>query len=406
MEDDSRSLKAALCVVVGAGPAGLMAAETIARAGRRVVVHDASPSPARKFLLAGRGGLNLTHDEAIETFMTRYGAAAERLRPAIQAFPPRTLRDWSAELGEETFVGTSGHVFPKSFKATPHLRAWLRRLGDLDVALRPRSRFVGFDEDGALRFARPEGEERVSAGAAVFALGGASWPKLGADGGWVQAFRAAGIEVAPLRPANCGFVARLSPRIREVFAGAPLKGIALMYGGARVRGEAVVTTEGIEGGAVYALSAALREAIAAERFATLTIDFKPDVSEAALAARLIRKPGQSVSTYLRKAAGLPPVAVALLRDSGPLPEGAEALSRCIKRCELRLITPAPIARAISTAGGIAWSEIDADFMLRKRPGVFVAGEMIDWEAPTGGYLLQACFATGAAAGRAAARWVS
>ena len=406
MGNDSRSREAPLCVVVGAGPAGLMSAEAMARAGRRVIVHDASASPARKFLLAGRGGLNLTHSEPLETFMTRYSAAAGRLRPAIEAFAPQALRDWAAGLREETFVGTSGRVFPKSFKATPLLRAWLRRLGDLDVALRPRSRFVGFDEDGALRFAGPAGEERVSPGAAVFALGGASWPRLGADGGWVEAFRAAGIEVAPLRPANCGFVARWSPRIRKDFAGAPLKSIALMYGEARARGEAVVTAEGIEGGAVYALSAALREAIAAEGFATLTIDLKPDVGEAALAARLMRKPGQSVATYLRKSAGLSPVAVALLREAGPLPEGAEALSRRIKRYELRLVAPAPMARAISTAGGVAWGEIDANFMLRKRPGVFVAGEMIDWEAPTGGYLLQACFATGAAAGRAAARWAS
>jgi uncharacterized flavoprotein (TIGR03862 family) len=406
MGDDSQPQEALPCVVVGAGPAGLMAAEAMARAGRRVIVYDASASPARKFLLAGRGGLNLTHSEPLETFMTRYSAAAGRLRPAIEAFTPQALRDWAASLGEETFVGTSGRVFPKSFKATPLLRAWLRRLGDLDVALRLRCRFTGFDGEGALRFAGPAGNKSVKPSVAVFALGGASWPRLGADGGWVGAFRAAGIEVAPLRPANCGFVALWSPRIREAFAGAPLKGIALMHGDGRVRGEAVVTAEGIEGGAVYALSAALREAIAAEGFATLAIDFKPDVGEAALAARLIRKPGQSISTYLRKAAGLSPVAVALLREAGPLPEGVEALSRRIKRCELRLVAPAPIARAISTAGGVKWSGIDADFMLTKRPGVFVAGEMIDWEAPTGGYLLQACFATGAAAGRAAARWAS
>jgi uncharacterized flavoprotein (TIGR03862 family) len=381
-----------------------MAAETIARAGRRVVVHDASASPARKFLLAGRGGLNLTHDEALETFMTRYSAAAERLRPAIEAFPPRALRDWSAGLGEETFVGTSGRVFPKSFKATPLLRAWLRRLGELGVALHLRSRFLGFGEAGALSFAGPSGEESIKPGAVVLALGGASWPRLGANGGWVEPFRAAGIEVAPLRPANCGFVIDWSPRIRGAFGGAPLKTIALTHAGARVRGEAVVTAGGIEGGAIYALSASLREAIAAEGFATLLIDFKPDLSEAALAARLTRKAGQSVSAFLRKSAGLAPVAIALLREAGPLPDSAEALSRRIKRCELRLVATAPISRAISTAGGVAWSELDADFMLMKWPGVFVTGEMIDWEAPTGGYLLQAAFATGAAAGRAAARW--
>ncbi len=404
MGSDSGLREAAPCAVVGAGPAGLMAAETIARAGRRVVVHDSSPSPARKFLLAGRGGLNLTHDEPIEAFMTRYGAAGERLRPAIEAFPPRALRDWSAELGEETFVGTSGRVFPKSFKATPLLRAWLRRLGELGVTLRLRSRFLGLGDDGALKFAGPSGEESVKPGAVVLALGGASWPRLGGDGAWVEPFRAAGIEVAPLKPTNCGFVVDWSPRIREIFAGAPLKAIALTHGGARVRGEAVVTARGIEGGAVYALSASLREAILTEGVATLAVDFKPDVTEAALAARLTRKAGQSVSTFLRKSAGLAPVAIALLREAGPIPDSAEALSRRIKRCELRLVGTAPIARAISTAGGVAWSELDADFMLVKRPGVFVAGEMIDWEAPTGGYLLQAAFATGAAAGLGAARW--
>ncbi len=392
------------CVVVGAGPAGLMAAEQLALAGRNVVVRDACPSPARKFLLAGRGGLNLTHSEPFEAFLARYGAAADRLRPAIESFPPRALRAWAAALGQDTFVGSSGRVFPKSFKATPLLRAWLRRLGDLGVELKPRSRFLGFCPDGALSFAGPSGEENTNPAAAVFALGGASWPRLGSDGGWVEAFRTAGIEVAPLKPANCGFAVEWSTRIRDTFSGAPLKNVALSSGTVRVRGEAIVTRAGLEGGAVYALSALLRDMIAADGFATLAIDFKPDLAEAPLAARLARRPGQSVSTLLRKSAGLAPVAVALLREAGPLPEGADALAGRIKHCELRLVAPAPIARAISTAGGVRWSEIDAEFMLRKRPGIFIAGEMIDWEAPTGGYLLQASIATGAAAGRAAARW--
>ena len=393
------------CVVVGAGPAGLMAAERLARAGHSVVVHEASASPARKFLLAGRGGLNLTHSEPIGAFLARYGSAGERLRAAIEAFPPQALRDWAAGLGEETFVGTSGRVFPKSFKSTPLLRAWLRRLGDLGVELKPRSRFVGFAADGALRFAGASEEESVKPGAVVFALGGASWPRLGSDGGWVEAFEAAGLSVAPLKPANCGFVVDWSARIRRDFAGAPLKNVALSCGGAAVRGEAAVTEAGVEGGAIYALSGLLRETIAAEGSAALAIDFKPDVAESALAARLSRKPGQSVSTLLRKKAGLAPVAVALMREAGPLPDDPAALARRVKLCALRLVAAAPLARAISTAGGVKWSEIDVDFMLIRRPGLLVAGEMIDWEAPTGGYLLQAAFATGAAAGRAAARWL-
>ena len=403
MSPERHESMARSCIVVGAGPAGLMAAEEIARAGRPVVVHDASPSPARKLLLAGRGGLNLTHSEPLGPFLTRYGAAA-RLGPAIAAFPPDALREWAASLGEETFVGTSGRVFPRSFKATRLLRTWLRRLGELGVELNTRSRFIGFGDNGALRFAGASGEENIEPGAAVFALGGASWPRLGSDGGWVEAFTAAGIEVAPLKPSNCGFVVDWSARIRENFAGAPLKNLALSFAGVRLRGEAVVTQTGLEGGAVYALSAALRETIAAEGAAILTVDFKPDVSEATLAARLAPKDRQSLSTLLRKRAGLASAAIAVLREAGPLPDGAEALARHVKRCELRLVATAPMARAISTAGGVKWNAIDPDFMLIRRPGMFVAGEMIDWEAPTGGYLLQACFATGAAAGRAAARW--
>jgi len=391
-------------VVVGAGPAGLAAAEALAERGRRVVVYDAAPSPARKFLLAGRGGLNLTHSEPLEAFLCRYGPAAERLHTAIAAFTPADLRYFAGKLGVETFVGSSGRVFPRSLKATPLLRAWLRRLGRLGVQLKPRRRLTGLERGGRLRFAGPEGEEEATAKVAVLALGGASWPRLGADAAWVDWLRAAGVEVAPLKPANCGFRVAWSAHLRDRFAGAPLKAIALTHAGRTLRGEAMIDRDGIEGGAVYALSAALRDAIERDGGATVTIDLKPNLSVAAVTARLRRRPGESTSTLLRRA-GLTPAMVTLAREAGPLPDAAEALAARIKQVELRLNAPAPIERAISSAGGVKWSEIDRALMLRKLPGVFVAGEMIDWEAPTGGYLLQACFATGRAAGAGAAEWI-
>ena len=392
-------------LVVGAGPAGLMAAEVLAEGGHKVIVADAAPSPARKFLLAGRGGLNLTHSEPPGAFLGRYGEARSRLEPAIDAFAPTALRAWSAGLGEETFIGSSGRVFPQSFKATPLLRAWLRRLEGRGVELRTRRRLIGL-APGRAAFATREGEEAIEAPAIVLALGGASWPRLGGDGGWVDVLRAAGVAVAPLKPANCGFRVDWSEPFKARFAGAPLKAIRWSFGEAASRGEAIVTAYGLEGGAIYALSGKLRAAIEAEGFATLSLDLKPDVRAEALARRLIRAPGQSLSTFLRKAAGLSPLAVALMRDAGPIPQEPEALAARLKACPLRLTGVAPIARAISSAGGVAWAGIDERFMLRGLPGVFVAGEMIDWEAPTGGYLLQAAFSTGAAAGRGAAAWMS
>ncbi|TCK31704.1 hypothetical protein EV667_1815 [Ancylobacter aquaticus] len=384
--------------IVGAGPAGLMAAEVLARAGCAVSVYDRMPSPARKFLIAGRGGLNLTHSESRAPFLARYGGASDWLSPLIDAFPPARLREWASGLGEPTFVGSSGRVFPKSFKASPLLRAWLARLDALGVRLNSRHRWLGWNRDGALCFAAPEGECEVATEAVLLALGGASWPRLGSDGGWAEILREEGVEIAPLRPANSGVRIDWSAPFSARFKGAPLKRIALTLGQARVRGEAMVDGGGLEGGAVYALSGALREAIAREGTATLHVDLRPDVSEEALAIRLAAsRKGESMANRLRKAAGLSPAAAGLLREAGALPAEPAALAQRIKALPLKATGMAGLERAISTAGGITRAMVDEQLMLTARPGVFVAGEMLDWEAPTGGYLLQACFATGHAA---------
>ena len=302
--------------VIGAGPAGLMAAEVLARGGATVTLFDRMPSAGRKFLLAGRGGLNLTHSEAASSFIGRYGAAAERMGPAIEAFGPEALRGWSEGLGEPTVVGSSGRVFPRSFKASPLLRAWLRRLGGLGVEFRPRHRWTGWGEEGRLRFETPQGTVTIAAEVVVLALGGASWPQLGSDGAWVQAIEAAGVAVEPLRPSNCGFRVDWSEHFRDRFEGAPLKGIRLGFGGQALRGEATITRAGIEGGGIYALSAPLRDAIAAGGEARLDIALRPDLSAEELARRLAgRPPRQSLSTFLGKALKLAPVAIGLLQEA-------------------------------------------------------------------------------------------
>ena len=363
----------ATAAVIGGGPAGLMAAEVLASAGVAVTVHERMRNVGRKLLLAGRGGLNLTHSEPLDAFLARYGAARPRLEAAIRAFGPDELRAWCAGLGEDPFVGSSGRVFPAGFRATPLLRAWLARLDGLGVDIRTGSEWRGED---------------TGADVTVLALGGASWPRTGSDGAWVDHV---GVRVVPLRPANCGFVVGWSEVFRSRFAGEPLKNVALTHAGVTVRGDAVITDAGIEGGAVYALSASLRDAIDADGEATLTVDLRPDLD---LAAQRVR-PGDSLANRLRRA-GLSPVAIGLVREVGGDPHALP----------LRLVAPAPIDRAISTAGGVALDEIDDSFMLRARPGVFVAGEMLDWEAPTGGYLLQATFSTAVAAARGALAYLS
>lgn len=392
--------------MIGAGPAGLMAAEVVARGGANVTIYDAMPSAGRKLLMAGRGGLNLTHSEMLPAFLARYGTAMPHLAPAIAAFPPDALRAWSEGLGQPTFVGSSGRVFPQGFKASPLLRAWLRRLDALGVQLKLRHRWTGWDSDGSLTFQALDGQLAVAASAAVLALGGASWPRLGSDGGWVRILEQRDIAVAPLRPANCGFTVAWSDVFKDRFAGEPLKTIELSFGSHVVRGEAVLTRDGIEGGAIYALAAALRDEIAAAGRATLRIALRPDLDAGRLTARLSAPRGkQSFSTFLRKAAGLSPVVIGLLHEAAMASHVSlsamppEALAARINNVEIVLTGTSALEKSISTAGGIAFDELDANYMLRQLPGIFVAGEMLDWEAPTGGYLLQASFATGAAAGR-------
>jgi uncharacterized flavoprotein (TIGR03862 family) len=392
--------------VIGAGPAGLMAAQVLAEGGASVIVYDRMPSAGRKFLMAGRGGLNLTHSEPIEPFLARYGEAAAPLTPLIEAFAPSALTAWVEDLGQETFVGSSGRVFPKTLKASPLLRAWLARLRELGVELRPRHDWLGWDAKGALRFRTAEGEMTAAPDATVLALGGASWPKLGSTGDWAGILEKSGVAVSPFKPANAGFGVAWSDLVRDRFAGQPLKGVAITFGRVRVRGEAMVTRHGLEGGAVYALSAALRDAIAADGQARLWIDLRPDARAEMLTAKLAQQPAhQSLTNRLRKALHMTPLETNLLREAHgkDLPSDPAALAQAIKGAPLTLNGVRPMERAISTAGGVAFNAVDEHLMLTAQPGVFVAGEMLDWEAPTGGYLLQASFATGVAAAKGVLR---
>ena len=397
-------------IVIGGGPAGLMAAEILSNAGIRVTLHERMPTVGRKLLMAGRGGLNLTHSEAFETFLTRYGARMGSLRDAVEDFSPSALRDWAGSLGQETFIGSTGRVFPRTMKSSPLVRAWLGRLVERGVTIVTRSLWRGWDAGGALLFQAADGSHWTGgADITILALGGASWPRLGADGGWVPYMEARGVTVAPLQPANCGFTIGWSAVFRDRFAGQPLKNIALSHGGYRAPGEVMITAEGLEGGAIYALAAILRDDIARGGSTTLTIDLRPDLSLDALVHRLEQpRRGQSLANHLRKAASLSPVAINLLREANNnlLPDQARILAALIKSLPLRLLATGGIARAISTAGGISFSEVDENLMLRRVPGVFVAGEMLDWEAPTGGYLLQAVLATGAKAARGAISYIS
>ena len=401
-------------VVIGGGPAGLMAAETLVKAGIRVAVFDAMPSLGRKFLMAGRGGLNLTHSEPIEPFLSRYGSRRAWIEPLLAAFAPADLVDWAHGLGIHTFVGTSGRVFPAEMKAAPLLRAWLHRLRGAGVVIHARHRWIGWGGDGRLRFLTPAGEQAFKADAVILALGGGSWAKLGSDGAWVPLLAAHGVPIAPLRPANCGFDVGWSEHFRSRFAGMPLKTVAAGFTDAsgvehRRQGECMVTETGLEGSLIYALSAPLRDTLEAAGSVTLHLDLAPGKDLARVIEEVARPRGsRSLSSHLQSRVGIAGVKAGLLRECLPRDDYADPLrlARAIKALPVRLVAPRPLDEAISTAGGVAFEALDASLMLRAMPGVFCAGEMLDWEAPTGGYLLTACFASGRAAGLGALSWLA
>ena len=399
--------------VIGAGPAGLMAAEVLSQSGVKVDVYERMPSVGRKFLMAGKGGLNITHTEAPAAFAARYGARRAQLEALIHAFGPDALREWVHALGIETFVGTSGRVFPHEMKAAPLLRGWLHRLREAGVKIHVRHRWRGWDADGALLFDTPNGERSVRADATILALGGASWPQLGSDGAWVALLGERGVPIETLRPANSGFEIEWSEHLRTRFAGHPLKAVAGVFtddSGVRHRrrGELIVTETGIEGGLVYALSALLREHIDAHGSAILELDLAPDWDVPRLTDALSKPRGsRSLSSHVQSKTGIRGLKMSLLREVLSAEEIADPqrLAAAIKALPLKLARPRPLDEAISTAGGVSFEALDEHLMIRALPGVFCAGEMLDWEAPTGGYLLTACFATGRAAGAGAVNWL-
>ncbi|MCE4554625.1 NAD(P)/FAD-dependent oxidoreductase [Roseateles cellulosilyticus] len=406
--------------IIGGGPAGLMAAEVLAAAGRTVTVFDAKPSVGRKFLLAGKGGLNLTHAEPFDPFVGRFGERAARVEPLLRGFDADALRAWAAGLGVETFVGTSGRVFPTDLKAAPLLRAWLHRLRAGGVKFAMRHRWTGWADDGALRFDTPDGERLVRPRATLLALGGASWPQLGSDGAWAPWLQARGVDIAPLRPANCGFDVGptaahagspgWSERFAGEFAGQPVKPAALEADGFAQRpGEFVITATGIEGSLVYAASAALREQIARDGTATLHLDLLPQLTPERVLAEVKHPRGsRSLSSHLKSRLHLSPLKLGLLHELLTREQMLDAatLAGALKRLPLTLHAPRPVAEAISTAGGVRFEALTDGLMLRTMPGVFCAGEMLDWEAPTGGYLLTASMASGRAAAQGLQAWLA
>ena len=400
-------------IIIGGGPAGLMAAEVLAQKGVSVDLYDSMPSMGRKFLVAGKGGLNITHAEPFEQFLSHYPERRAQLEPYLRAFGPLELRAWLHELGFETFVGSSGKVFPKVMKAGPILHVWLTRLREMGVTFHPRHRWLGWNEVNALRFSSPGGEINLQAKAVVLALGGGSWAKLGSDGTWVRTLKERGVPIAPLKPANCGFEVSWSTYFRQRFAGEPLKGVILSFfnSAGRVfhqRGEFVITENGLEGSLIYAASALLRDEIESQGQAVISLDLAPDWSEAELIQKLETPRGtRSLSEQWRRTAGIKSLKFSLLREFTPQGDLVDPVrgAAALKNLRIPLLAARPLDEAISSAGGVAFEALDENLMIRSLPGVFCAGEMLDWEAPTGGYLLTACFSTGRAAGLSVLEWL-
>lgn len=394
--------------IIGGGPAGLMAAEVLSQNGVQTDVYDAMPSVGRKFLMAGKGGMNITHAEPFEEFITRYGAHRADIEPLLHAFSPDALREWTHGLGITTFTGTSGRVFPTDMKAAPLLRAWLHRLRKGGVRFHVRHRWTGWDSQNSLCFSTPDGGHIAKADAVLFALGGASWPQLGSDGAWIPLLTQRGINIAPLRPSNCGFDIAWSAHFRERFVGEPLKSVAASFKIIRKHGECVISKHGIEGGLIYTLSAALRDEIEHSGSAILNIDLLPDWSLQRVQTEVSHPRGsRSLSSHLQSRLGLKGVKANLLHEvlSTEQMHDPALVATTIKSLPLRLIAPRPLSEAISSAGGVMFESLNEKLMLKNLPGIFCAGEMLDWEAPTGGYLLTACFASGYTAGNGVLNWL-
>jgi hypothetical protein len=394
--------------IIGGGPAGLMAAEVLSHAGINVDLYDAMPSVGRKFLMAGKGGLNISHAEAFDVFSSRYAERRAQLESMLTDFSPEALRAWVKELGFDTFVGSSGRVFPTEMKAAPLLRAWLQRLRRAGVRVHVRHQWLGWADDGALRFATPTGEQHIHADAVVLALGGGSWARLGSTGAWVDLLRQRGVEIAPLKPANCGFDVAWSEHFSSRFAGQPLKSVSVSFAALQQRGDLVVTATGVEGGVIYTASALLRDSCAATGSAVIHLDLLPDKQLSVVIDKLSQPRGKdSMANYLRKRLGITGVKAGLLRELLTADEfnDTEKLANAIKALPIKLLAPRPMDEAISTAGGVTFEAMNAHLMLRDLAGVFCAGEMLDWEAPTGGYLLTACFASGKASGEGVLTWL-